>query len=520
MNRRGFLGGSMAMLAGAGMNEGSQLFNSSLPRNAGHKGESSSKSVMDDFRPEDVLIKNGFIATMDKNRTIYRHGSVYIKEGRIRQIGPNIGDPPDADLVINAENKLVLPGFINTHAHLQQYFRGIYELIGDFYTVNLPLEMYRSPDDMEQLGAASCAEFIYGGCTTALVIYTYPDGFARAVAEAGNRAIIAADIEEVDLNKLKDGVYDYLPEKGEAAFQRAEELYRNWHGKAEGRITTCLCPKAPDMARAETYLKCKAFAQKHDLRITTHLAQTWREFQHVQSMYGKTPVRYLYDLGFLNNGFTGVHCDYITEKDLQLIISSGMGILHCRSVTNPLLRWMEMGIPIGLGTDDWHHDMLPLLRQNITGQQTRARLVGGAEGRLSGSRLTRRPNFYELLELATRRGAEVLGIDSEVGSLEPGKKADLITVDMNNPYLTPTKEPLTSFVLYGSSRDIDNVIVDGRFLKRDGTLTTINMGPTLSAAQEKVEEIIDRFFHEHPSQKKYWEQKVQFTSKGGAHDEE
>ena len=101
-------------------------------------------------------------------------------------------------------------------------------------------------------------------------------------------------------------------------------------------------------------------------------------------------------------------------------------------------------------------------------------------------------------------------MDKEIGSLETGKKADILTVDLNNPYLTPTRDPITSFVLYGSSRDIVNVLVDGRFLKRDGRLTTIDMTETLKAAQDRVECIIDKFFMEHPEQKKAWESKVPY----------
>jgi 5-methylthioadenosine/S-adenosylhomocysteine deaminase len=504
-SRRIFLGGSLIMLA-AGKKK--------VPGSTGsyrNWKESKKKSGSAQTRKpagipsSDILIKNGFIATMDAGRTVYRPGSIYITDGRIAEIGHKVDAPSNPAHVIDAERKLVMPGFVNTHAHLQQYFRGVYELIGEFYQVNLPLEMYRSEEDMEQLGAASCAEFIYGGCTTALVIYTYPHGFAKAVEAAGNRAILAADIEEVDLNRLKEGIYVYLPEKGKASYQRAEALYRQWHGKAYGRLSTCICPKAADMVRPETYRRCKEFAEKHDLRITTHLSQSWREVEQVRKLYGKTPPQFLEDLGMMNSRLTGVHCDYITEEDLRLIVSSGMGILHCRSVTNPLLRWLDMGIAVGLGTDDYHHDMLPLLRDNISGQQTRARAVGGWEGRMAGSRLTRRPSCYELLELATRRGAEVLGLDSELGSLEPGKRADVITVDLNNPYLTPSREPLTSFVLYGTSRDIDNVIVDGRLLKQDGILTTMDLEQALSSAQQKCSEIIDRFFHDHPAKRKQWE---------------
>jgi len=458
----------------------------------------------------DILIRNGFVATMDRQGTVYRRGSLYVKDDRIVEVGKEVNAPRIPEYVIDAEHRVVLPGFVNAHTHLQQYFRGVYELIGEFYKVNLPLEGYRRPNDMEYLGLASCAEFIYGGCTTTMVIYTYPDGFARAVEKAGNRCILAADIEEVDLNRLGEGVYEYLPEKGAAAFKRATDLYRDWHEKAGGRITTIMAPKAPDLATAETYLKCKEFAERHGLRMTTHLSQSWREVKQVEELYGKTPPQHLYDLGILDTQFTGAHCTYATEKDIQLIANCGMGILHCRAVTNPLTRWMDMGIPIGLGTDDYHHDMLQLLRENIAGQGARARLIEGAEEMLASSRNTFRPTFYELIELATRRGAETLGIDGEVGSLELGKKADIITINMHNPYLTPTKDPLTSIVLYGSPADIDTVIVDGRILKRDGALTSIDMKQALTAAQGRVEEIIGRFFREHPDQREAWEQKVPY----------
>jgi len=458
----------------------------------------------------EILIKNGFIATMDAQENVYRNGSLYVKDGRIVAVGEQVEAPESPEHVIDAEHKVVLPGFVNAHAHLQQYFRGVYELVGEFYKVNLPLEGYRLPEDMEYLGLASCAEFIYGGCTTAMVIYTYPDGFARAVSEAGNRVILAADIEEVDLDKLGQGVYEYLPERGGAAFERAQDLYRNWHGKAGGRITTIMAPKAPDLARAGTYLRCKEFAESRGLRLTTHLSQSWREVKQVEKLHGKTPPQHLYDLGILNSRLTGAHCTYATEADTQLIADTGMGILHCRSVTNPLVRWMDMGIPVGLGTDDYHHDMLQLLRENLAGQAARARLIEGADEMLAGDRRTFRPGFYELLELATRRGAETLGIDGDVGSLEPGKKADIITINMQNPYLMPSMDPLTSTVLYGSSRDVDTVIVDGRILKRDGALTSLDLKQALATAQDRVEQIIGRFFLDHPDQKKAWEHKVPY----------
>lgn len=456
----------------------------------------------------DILIRNGFIATMDAKRTVFPRGSLYISDGLIECVGKEVDAPRSPEYVIDAEHKVVLPGFVNAHTHLQQYFRGVYELIGDFYEVNLPLEGYRHPEDMEHLGLASCAELIYGGSTTSTVIYTYPDGFARAVEAAGNRVIFGADIEEVDLDKLRSGVYEYLPEKGEAAFQRAMDLYRNWHGRANGRITTIMAPKAADLALPETYIRCKEVAEKYELNISTHLSQSWREVTQVKRMYGKTPPEHLRGLGLLNERLRGAHCTYATDRDTMLIRDSGMTIMHCRAVTNPLVRWMDLGIPVGLGTDDYHHDMLQLLREILWGASARAKATGGAEEMLASSRRTARPTFYELLELATRRGAEAMGIGGEVGSIEPGKKADVITVDMLNPFLTPTKDPITSIMLYGSSSDIDTVIVDGKFLKRRGSLTTIDLRKALIAAQMRVDEIINRFFQDHPDQRRSWEEKA------------
>lgn len=457
-----------------------------------------------------IHIKNAFIATMDKQRHVYPRGEVLIEDDHITEVGKNVDPPRSPEYTIDAGNKVVMPGFVNAHTHLQQYFRGVYELMGDFFETNLPLEGYRREEQMDTLGAASCAELIYGGCTTSMLIYTYPDGWARAVNEAGNRCIIAGDIEHVDLEKLRNGVFEYLPDKRDKAVRRATDLYTNWHGKAEGRITTAMCPKAPDMAEPEVYHKCKDFADKHDLRMTTHLSQSMREYRQVMKLYGKTPPQHLYDLGIMDEKLSGAHLTYATEKDMQLIQKTGMSILHCHAVENPLNTWIDRGIPVGFGTDDYFHNMNDLLREIRQGQMTRARLVCGADGMINDSRRTARPTFYELLEHATRGGAEAIGIDNQTGSLEPGKKADIITLNMLNPYLTPTREPLTSVLLYANPGDIDNVICDGKWLKKEGEMQTIDMKKTLTTAQKTCDAIIDKFFEEHPDQKKIWQNRLPY----------
>lgn len=451
----------------------------------------------------EILIKNGFIATMDKEKTILPNGDILIEDDKITELGENL-HVPDPEYILDAGNHLLMPGFVNAHSHLQQYFRGVYELMGDFFETNLPLEGYRRPEQMETLGLASCAEFIYGGCTTSMLIYTYPDGYARAVDEAGNRCILAGDVEHIDLEKLKHGEFEYLPEKRDAAVKRAKDLYFNWHGKSEGRITTLMCPKAPDMAEPDVYLDLKEFADEHDLLMTTHLSQSIREYQQVKKLYGKTPPQHLHDLEVMDEKLSGAHLTYGTAEDFQLIKETGMAILHCHSVESPLIDWLDMGIPVGLGTDDYYHDMTDLIRKQRNGVISRASKTGGYIGMVNDSRRTSRPSFYEMLALATRGGAEVFGIDDMVGSIEIGKKADIISFNLMNPYLTPTRDPISSVFLYGMPGDIDNVICDGKFLKKEGELATINMEEALLQAQGTCDEIIDKFFDEHPDQRDIW----------------
>ena len=127
---------------------------------------------------------------------------------------------------------------------------------------------------------------------------------------------------------------------------------------------------------------------------------------------------------------------------------------------------------------------------------------------INGDKRTARPSFYEMLELSTMGGAKALGVDDKVGSIEVGKKADIIMFNLMNPFITPTRDPVTSVFLYGTPDGIDTVICDGRLLKNEGSLTTINMKAALLSAQNTCDEIIDMFFDEHPDQRDAWETKA------------
>jgi 5-methylthioadenosine/S-adenosylhomocysteine deaminase len=187
-----------------------------------------------------------------------------------------------------------------------------------------------------------------------------------------------------------------------------------------------------------------------------------------------------------------------------------MSILHCHSIESPLIDWIDLGIPIGLGTDDYFHNMCDLLRKQRMGQMNLSGKRGGYLSMINSMSRTSRPSFCKMLELATIGGAEALGMDNKVGSLEVDKKADILTFNLLNPYISPTRDPITSVFLYGTPGDIDYVICDGKFLKKEGNLVTIDLKDSLLIAQKTCNEIIEKFFKEHPYQKKIWEQKIYF----------
>ncbi len=460
-----------------------------------------------------TLIKNAMIALFDRKRTFIERGWIFIENDRIRQIGYEDQTQPEADYVYDFEHHLVMPGFVNIHAHLQQYFRGLYELIGDFYQVNLPLEGYRLDEDMETLGLASAAEFVYGGCTTSLVIYTYPEGFAKAVKKAGNRVYLASDIEEVDLKEMQKGKYSFLPEKGKAAFERAVHLYEDWEGAGEGRIRTLMCPKATDLVLPETYQKVKEFAKERNLRITTHLAQSVREYQQVMKLYDMSPTGHLANLGILDEQLIAAHCVYTSPQDELMILDSGASIAQSTFISAPFMRWKDMGIPVGLGTDDMFHDTLQMLRSTRQAQQYRSNMVIGLDQMVASDRYTSRPSPYELLEMATIGSAKAIGMDSDIGSLETGKKADLIAVDFNNPLLSPTSDPITSLLLCGNSGNIAYVMVDGKIIKDPSGMKNFNLPVALDQAQNRVNLIVEKFFSDFPEQKKRWLKKLSYKEK-------
>jgi len=448
----------------------------------------------------DTIIRGGLIYTMNPKKSVIENGAIAIDKGSIVEIGKNalILEKYEADRVIDASGKAILPGFVNIHTHLPSIFvRGVYGVVREgLYQVLFPVKEYLKPEHCYSLGLASCLEALVSGNTTIQETYNYMDYFARAAKETGIRADLGEQIAEADYQAIKDGEYKYIPEQAEEMIVRATSLKQQWNGEADGRISVSWAPLAPDMCTPWVYEEVLK-QQKPGEKISTHVEQSIREVEQVKRLYDKTSVEHLGDMGVLGPDLIGAHCIFNTESDLQMMHQARASVLHCPrpyllgGATAPLARWLEMGLKVGLGTDNVFHNMWETMRAAL--YMSRILEMQGEPGS---------PSYYEVLELATIKGAEVLGLQDKVGSLEPGKKADIQLIDLKQPNIMPTADITSSLVLYGNTMNVDTVVVDGKILKQSGRMIHLDSAKVLDDAQAITTEIWESLFSARPQLRK------------------
>lgn len=448
----------------------------------------------------DLLISGGLVYTMDSQRRIIKDGAIAIEGNKIVEVGKTekLESKYSPEKNIDASGKAVLPGFVNIHTHLPSIFvRGVYGVVREgLYQVLFPVKEYLKPENCYELGLASCLETLTSGSTTIQETYNYMSYFAKAAEETGIRADIGEQIAEADYLAIKDGVYKYLPEQAAEMIDRAGKLKKTWDNQADGRLTVSWAPLAPDMCTPWVYEEVLKL-QKPGEKISTHVEQSRREVDQVKKLYGKTSVEHLYDMGVLGPDLIGAHCIFNDDHDLQLMKKTGASVMHCPrpyllgGTTAPLSKWMDMGLKVGLGTDNVYHSMWETMRAALYSARIRESM-----GDLKS------PSYYDVLELATIKGAQLMGMESKVGSLEAGKMADLQLIELRSPHILPTADITSSLVLYAATANVDTVMVDGKIVKENGRITVADVGKVVADAQVITEEIWSDLFHDRPELEK------------------
>jgi len=416
----------------------------------------------------DILIINGWVLTMDAQRREFNPGFLAINGSRIVAVGPMA----EVSLwttakTMDAKGGIVLPGLINTHTHAAMTcFRGMADdlpLMDWLQDHIFPAEARLDHDQVKTGTLLACAEMILSGTTCFCDMYLFEDAVAQAAHQAGMRAVVG------------EVLYDFpSPNYGplEAGFAYTEQLIANW--RDDPLITIAVEPHSPYLCAPDLLRRAGDMARSHDLPLVIHLAETRSEVETIQERYGVTPVRHLANLSLLYPGLLACHAVMLTDDDMDLLQSHDVKIAHnaesnmkLASGIAPVPQLLARGICVGLGTDGCaSNNNLDLMSE----MDTVAKLHKVA---------TLDPTVLDaetVLGMATIEGARALGLANRIGSLEPGKDADVIMIDTRQPHLTPLYHPASHLVYAARGGDVSASIINGQVVMENRELLTLDRG--------------------------------------------
>jgi len=428
-----------------------------------------------------TVIRNATVVTGDAGRTIHHDGAVAVDGARIAAVGPSADVErrwPGAE-TIDGRGKAVFPGFVNCHTHLWfTVARGIQEDFGFPSTLRFPttVQAMLSAEENRVFALLGALEAIRSGTTALFEIgYRVPD-YAQAVAATGLRVTFGQSTSDLEPDGIADGRFVFSPARGEKTLQSVADVISRWHGADGGRITCAVAAHAPEACSPENLRQAGALAGRHDVGTTIHLNQSRWEVESVVRVRGVRPTEYVFEHGFLSPRLVAAHCRFMAPSEVALLGGSGAAVSHnaamaARRAAAPAIQELAAaGATIAVGTDNMAEDMVEATRAALF--MERVRLADAM-----------RPQPEDVLEWATRNGARALGL-RYVGSLEVGRKADLIVVDTRRAHLVPTLRIVSAFVHNGQAADVESVMVDGRWVMRDGRVRTIDESDILRRAEE------------------------------------
>ena len=408
-----------------------------------------------------TLIKNAYILDMVGEKPNIQKNDILIEDNIIKDIEKDIGT--EVDEKINAKNMLIMPGLVNTHTHLaMSIFRGYKDdrkLMDWLENAIFPVEDKLQPDDIYWNSYLSCLEMIKSGTTTCNDMYFGMNKVIEAIEATGLRAVVAWCLTD-------DSIRDKI--------ERTREYAKIYNNRENSKITVFTSPHAPYSCNPDTIKLCVDLAKELNTGLHIHLAETQNEVATIRDRYGKTATEYLSDLDVFDVPVVLAHGIYISESDIEILKQHNIrgGISHnpisnCKLSSGicDVVNLRKNGINVGLGTDgigstttlDMFEEMktAAYLQKINTMEPTSI-------------------NAYDILKMATIEGAKVLGLDNQIGTIEVGKKADLIFIKTDKIHLCPENDICTNIVYSANGADVDSVMIDGKMIMQNRKMRNIN----------------------------------------------
>ncbi|MGW8222963.1 MAG: amidohydrolase [Syntrophobacteria bacterium] len=435
----------------------------------------------------DLLISGDFVLTFNEGKEILEKGAVAVTGDGIVAVGETsrLAEEIEAKEELDASGCLVMPGLINLHTHAaMSCFRGLAD--------DLPLQewlhehifpaeaTYVSEENVYWATLLAVVEMIKSGTTTFCDGYFYEDGAARAVAASGIRAVLGQGVVDFPAPGVPDPRIN---------LKAAEAFVFRWQGKSSRLMPSIFC-HSPYTCSPATLMGAKDICREHEVFFQIHLAETRTEVEETLQRYGHRPVHHLANLGLLDAQTICHHAVMVNEEEIELLAHSGVGVSHnpesnmkLASGVAPLPRMLAAGVKVGLGTDGCaSNNNLDIFQE----MDTAAKLHKVHQGDPALS------SALQVAAMATKGGAAALGMTQVLGSLEPGKKADLIVIDLNQPHLTPMYEPCSHLVYAARGADVRDVVIDGSIIMRERRLLDIDEQEVMAKVRTIAEGIRTR----------------------------
>ncbi|MBY3671608.1 amidohydrolase [Vibrio paracholerae] len=414
----------------------------------------------------DLMITDAMVLTMNGDKTVYRNGTVVVKENKIIAVGDaELAKQYQAKQVLDVDGDIVMPGLINTHTHVSMtVFRSLGDDVPDrLHRYIFPLESKLVSRDMVRIGAnLGNVEMLKGGVTTYADMYYFEDEVAKTVDKIGMRAVLGQSVIQFPVADAKNA------DEGIQYALNFIEQYKN-----HPRITPAFAPHAPYTNTTETLQKIAKLSLEKQVPVLIHLAESDREQEKIaERANGLSPVQYMHQIGALNANLVGAHMILVDDKDIELVKASDMGVAHNMSANiksakgvSPALKMYDQGVRIGLGTDG-------PMSGNTLSTIDEFNQVAKVHKLVNHDRAAMPP--LKVIDMATMGAAKALHMEEKIGSLEVGKLADMIVIDTKAPNMVPIYNPYSALVYSANSGNVRHAIIDGKLVMQDRQILTVD----------------------------------------------